>query len=366
MSNKIALIVGVRPEFIQSTPLFRELEKYYDDVFIIHTGQHYDYEMSKIFFEDLKLPKPRYYLSVGSATPGEQTGEMLKRIERVLLDETPNLVVVFGDTNTTLAGALAATKLHIPVAHVESGMRSFDKSMPEEINRIIVDHISDILFVPTRSGIKNLKKEGINENVYLTGDITVEALLKNLKVAEVKSKILEQLNVTRKGYIIVTVHREKNTTSYERLKSITNALVRISEVNDLDVIFPIHPRTKKYLIQYKLWEKLRDSKVRVISPLGYLDFIKLLKYSAKILTDSGGIQKEAYILKVPCITLRDVTEWVETVETGWNILVGTKEDKIVEAALGFDPTSRPHPPIFGKGNASKNMANIIRDFLRGD
>jgi len=352
---KIASVVGARPNFIKLAPVSKELRRNFDEI-IIHTGQHYDYEMDKIFFDELGIPEPDYHLGIGSGTHGYQTGEMIKRIEEVLLNERPDLVLVFGDTNSTLAGALAATKLHMKVAHVEAGLRSFDKKMPEEINRILTDHCSDILFCPTETAVENLKKEGIVERSYLVGDVMVDILYDCIKIAEKKSIILDKLGLNPKEYYLATIHRVENTDNFERLKSIVEALCQIE-----NMVFPCHPRTEKCLKKFGLWNKL-TSKIKVIKPVGYLDMIMLEKNARKILTDSGGIQKEAYILKVPCVTLRESTEWIETVEDGWNILVGADKELIIKMANEFEPKGRQRD-VFGRGKASKEIAKIVGEVL---
>jgi UDP-N-acetylglucosamine 2-epimerase (non-hydrolysing) len=288
---KIASIVGARPNFIKCAPLSRELRKAFDEV-IIHTGQHYDYEMNKVFFDELKIPEPDYHLGVGSGTHGEQTGEMLKRTEEVLLKEAPDLVLVFGDTNTTLAGALAASKLHIKIGHIEAGLRSFDRRMPEETNRVLTDHCSDLLFCPTETAVKILGTEGIKNGVHLTGDVLVDALQENIKLAEQKSNVLDRLSLKQGKYYLATIHRPENTDDFEKLKSIVDAFCVIG-----DMVFPCHPRTEKNLKQFGLWDKL-TKKIKVIKPVGYLDMLILEKNAKKILTDSGGIQKEAYIFNL--------------------------------------------------------------------
>jgi UDP-N-acetylglucosamine 2-epimerase (non-hydrolysing) len=350
---KIASVVGARPNFIKCAPLSRELRKAFDEV-LIHTGQHYDYEMNKVFFDELSIPEPDYHLDVGSGTHGEQTGEMLKRTEEVLIKEAPDLVLVFGDTNTTLAGALAASKLHMKIGHIEAGLRSFDKRMPEETNRILTDHCSDLLFCPTETAVKILGTEGIKNGVYLTGDVMVDALQENIKIAEQKSNVLDRLSLKPEAYHLATIHRPENTDAFEKLKSIVDAFCVIE-----NILFPCHPRTEKLLKQFGLWDML-TKKVRVIKPVGYLDMLMLEKNAKKILTDSGGIQKEAYILKVPCITLRENTEWVETIEDGWNVLVGASKEKIVEMANDFEPEGEQRN-VFGNGDASKKIVERIKE-----
>lgn len=319
---------------------------------IIHTGQHYDYEMNKVFFDDLEIPEPDYHLGVGSVSHGEQTGEMLKRTEEVLMNEEPDFVFVFGDTNSTLAGALAASKLHIKVGHIEAGLRSYDKSMPEEINRVLTDYCSDILFCPTETSVENLKREGVTNGVYLTGDVMVDALKENIGIAENKARILNELYLKPKGYCLATVHRAENTDDFNKLKSIVDAFCAIE-----NLVFPCHPRTEKYLKDYGLWDGLVEN-VSVIKPVGYLDMLVLEKNAMKILTDSGGVQKEAYIFKVPCITLRHTTEWTETVEDGWNVLVDANKEKIVTMSDEFEPKGKQRN-VFGEGNASEKINEII-------
>jgi len=348
---KIVTVVGARPQFIKMAPVSKELRKTFEEI-IIHTGQHYDYEMNKIFFDELKIPEPDYHLGVGSGSHGYQTGEMLKKIEEVLMEEQPDLVMVFGDTNTTLAGALTAAKLHISVAHVEAGLRSFDRRMPEEINRVLTDHCSDILFCPTETSIENLKREGIVEGAHLTGDVMVDALKEHIWIAERESGILDEFGLEPGGYYLATIHRAENTDDFNRLKNIVDAFCEIE-----NLVLPCHPRTEKYLKKYGLWAELTEH-VKVIKPVGYLYMLMLEKNAGKILTDSGGVQKEAYILKVPCITLRENTEWVETVEDGWNVLVGSDKEAIVKMANGFDPDNQ-QKNVFGEGKASKEVRRIL-------
>jgi UDP-N-acetylglucosamine 2-epimerase len=349
---KIASIVGARPNFIKCAPLSRELRKEFDED-IIHTGQHYDYEMNKVFFDELKIPEPDYHLGVGSGSHAYQTGEILKRTEDVLLKEAPDLVLVFGDTNSTLAGALAASKLHIKIGHIEAGLRSFDRQMPEETNRILTDHCSDLLFCPTETAVENLKKEGIENGVYLTGDVMVDALQENIKIAELKSNVLDRLCLKQEEYYLATIHRPENTDDFEKLKSIVDAFCVME-----NMVFPCHPRTEKKLMQFGLWDKITKN-VKVMKPVGYLDMLMLEKNAKKILTDSGGIQKEAYIFKVPCITLRENTEWIETIDEGWNVLVGANKEKIVKMANDFEPINEQRD-IFGSGDASVKITKVIK------
>jgi len=353
---KIATIVGARPQFIKMAPVSRELRRHFKEI-VIHTGQHYDYEMNRIFFEQLNIPEPDYYLGIGSGSHGYQTGEMLKKVEDVLVKETPDLVLVYGDTNSTLAGALAAVKLHIKVAHVEAGLRSFDKRMPEEINRVLTDHVSDYLFAPTETAVMNLCKEGIKDGVYLTGDVMYDALLYNIKIAKEKSRILDELGLRPKEYMLATVHRAENTDRRENLENIIQAFIESGEL----IVFPVHPRTQKYLKKYGLIDVVENAEnVLMIQPVGYLDMLVLEENARKILTDSGGVQKEAYFLKVPCITLRERTEWVETVEDGWNVLVGANKEKIMNAIEEFEPKGDTYMYRFGDGKASKKISRILR------
>ena len=350
---KAVSIVGVRPQFIKNAPVSQELRKNAQEI-LVHTGQHYDRELSQTFFDELNLCHPDYNLGVGSGTHGYQTGEMLKRIENVLTTVQPDIVLVYGDTNSTLAGALAAAKLRIPLAHVEAGLRSYNKDMPEEINRIITDHCSDLLFCPTETAGVNLEKEGITHGVHVVGDVMYDALLYYCNLAE-KSQIKTQLALEPKTYILATLHRASTTDNYDALKRIITGLSRL----DCTVVFPVHPRTRKALNTFGI--PLGENIV-VIEPVGYLDFLTLESSAAAIVTDSGGIQKEAYLLRIPCITVREETEWVETVEDGWNVLVGTNTDLISEMAQKFRPKN-PQKQHFGDGTASKKIVHILTAYL---
>ena len=341
----IVTIVGARPQFIKSLPVSNELRKSNREI-LVHTGQHYDRNMSDIFFEEMGIPKPDYNLGVGSGGQGEQTARMLSKIEAVLLDEKPDAVLIYGDTNSTLAGALAAAKLHIPVAHVEAGLRSFDKKMPEEINRIVADHVSDLLFCPTKTAVDNLKNEGITKGVELVGDVMYDAALHFGKLAEEKSRVLEELDLAPKGYLLATIHRSANTDNIDNLKALLEAFAESDRV----IVFPVHPRTRKVLANTGLDSIIKGSKVRLVDPVGYIDFLKLENNAVKILTDSGGVQKEAFFAAVPCITLRDTTEWVETVESGWNILVHVDKDLLLKQIAEFNPVGEP-AKLFGDRKA---------------
>ena len=354
---KVVSIVGARPQFIKAVSVSRELRKKHQEV-LVHTGQHYDIELSKVFFDELDIPKPDHNLEVGSDTHGRQTGKMMIGIEEVLIAEKPDLVLVYGDTNSTLAGALAAVKLHIPIAHVEAGPRIFDKSVPEEVNRVLTDHISTLLFAPTQTAVDYLKREGIEEGVYLTGDVMLDSFLYFPKVAERNSKILGKLGLSRGGYLLVTVHRVRNTEYEENLRSIVDAFLGIGE----RIVFPIHPRTEKYLKQYGLYYRLKNAQnIMLIDPVGYLDSMILTANARKILTDSGGLQKEAYFSQIPCITLDEATGWPETVENGWNILVGADKEKIIGAVKQFEPEGKQRN-VFGDGKAGERIASIISQF----
>ncbi len=350
---KIVSIIGARPQFIKCGPLSRAVRKGHEEI-LVHTGQHYDPKMSDIFFKELNIPKPDYNLDIGSGSHGEQTGKMIIEIEKLLQKEKPNLVLVYGDTNSTLAGALAASKLHIRIAHVEAGLRSFDRSMPEEINRVLTDHISSLLFCPTDAAVINLKNEGIVSGVYNVGDVMLDALKYNQKIAEEKSTILEDLDLISKEYMVATVHRPSNTDNYENLSAIVKAFCNSRWL----VVFSVHPRTEKYLKQYGLWETL-NKYVKVIPPLGYLEMIKLMSHARKILTDSGGIQKESYMLRVPCITMRQNTEWVETLKDGWNVLVGADYGKIMDSIESFEG-GESTTNIFGSGDTGEKICKVLK------
>jgi len=318
---KVVSIVGARPQFIKAAVLSRELRKEHTEI-LVHTGQHYDANMSDVFFEELGIPTPEYNLGIGSGSHGQQTGAMLATIEQVLMKEQPNWVLVYGDTNSTLAGALAAAKQHIKVVHVEAGLRSFNRAMPEEINRVLTDHISDILFCPTQTAVDNLSSEGILRGVHLVGDVMQEAILWAAEQAKTRSGIKERLGLKDKNYLLATVHRAENTDNTQRLAGILEAFNSIPE----PLVWPVHPRTRK-IIEELNWQPAPH--VMLIEPVGYLDMACLEKCARLILTDSGGVQKEAMWLGVPCVTLRDETEWIETVTRGWNVLVGAHKENIV-------------------------------------
>ncbi|MGE7272677.1 non-hydrolyzing UDP-N-acetylglucosamine 2-epimerase [Brevibacillus panacihumi] len=355
--RKIVTVIGTRPQFIKVAPVSRTLRNSFKEV-LINTGQHYDYKMSGVFIEELGTPQPDYDLGVGSGLHGEQTGRMLQKIEQILLEEKPDAVLVYGDTNSTLAGALAASKLRIPLIHIEAGLRSFNKSMPEEINRIITDRVSDLLFAPSESALRNLHKEGIIGNAYNVGDVMFDAILFNIKAAE-KKYSLNQFGVVEKEYVLATIHRAENTDSIARLRAIISSLSGL----DITVLLPLHPRTEKKLKEFGLYQLISESSnVKLIDPVSYLEMIFLEKHARSIITDSGGVQKEAYFLQVPCLTVRDETEWTETVAEGWNVLLNPLEmdlEKEFHNQTQGNKISRP----FGDGQAARRITDIIEKFL---
>ena len=368
VSIEVISIVGARPQFIKAAAVRRAIEHCNSEPSspaivekIVHTGQHYDENMSKIFFDELRIPRPEYNLGVGSGSHGEQTGRILQKVEEVLVQEGPDICIVYGDTNSTLAGALAAAKLHIPVAHVEAGLRAFNRKMPEEINRILADRLSDLLFCPTETAVENLAKEGIIEGVHKTGDVMYDCTLFYAKKAKaIEQRTLEKLDIRPKSYYLTTVHRAENTDDGQRLSDIAGAINEIATA-DCPVILPLHPRTVACVEKYGLEF---DSNVNIIQPVSYLEMVVLESNARIILTDSGGVQKEACWLGVPCITLRDETEWVETVESGWNTLTGADKDRIIKAVVrtGKLPVVNPRL-IYGNGDAAERMAGILVNFV---
>jgi UDP-N-acetylglucosamine 2-epimerase len=348
---KIVTVVGARPQFIKAGPVSRLLRKQHIEV-LVHTGQHYDDDMSAIFFDELNIPAPDYDLGIGSGSQGTQTGAMLARIEEVLLCEQPDWVLIYGDTNSTLAGALAATKLHIKVTHVEAGLRSFNRLMPEEINRIVADHVSDLLFCPSITAVNNLANEGITRGVHLVGDVMSDALAYAVERSESRSDILSRLELAPRRYLLATVHRPENTDNLTRLLSILSAFDETEE----PIIFPIHPRTRKAVESAGI--SLQSRNPRFIEPVGHLDMVQLERFARLILTDSGGMQKEAYWLGVPCVTMRDQTEWVETVEAAWNVIVGADKERIMEAVKSFAPSGL-RPILYGDGHTAEKMEQIL-------
>lgn len=347
---KVLSIVGARPEFIQAAPVSRELRRRHREV-LVHTGQHYDYLMSRVFFQELCIAEPDHNLGVGSGSHGRQTGEMLARLEEVIVTERPDWVIVRGDTNSTLAGALAAAKLHIPIAHVEAGARSFNREMPEEVNRLLTDRVADLLFCIAPSAVDNLAAEGITSGVHYVGDVMYDAVLHSLPVALRKSDVLRRLKLSPKQYVLSTVHRAANTDNAANLRNVVTALNALEET----VVFPVHPRTRRALESLDLGFAPH---VLAIDPVGYLDMLVLEREARVIVTDSGGVTREAYFLEVPCITLREETEHVETVAHGWNTLVGTDPGRILEAVRSFRATG-PHPAIYGDGAAAQKIVSIL-------
>jgi UDP-GlcNAc3NAcA epimerase len=396
---KIVTVVGARPQFIKAAALSREIAAFNENhshsgkatskneihEILVHTGQHYDECMDRVFFDELEIPHPLYHLGVGSGSHGKQTGRMLEGIEEILEKEGPDVVLIYGDTNSTLAGALAAAKLHIPVAHIEAGLRSFNRKMPEEVNRVVADHLSTVLFCPTAEAVRNLAREGIRtgdsrivENV---GDVMYDSVLFYSGLADRKATIFKDLGFVHPSsprveidicrpsgsapnselrtpnYYLATLHRAENTDDPKMLESILNPLREIGR--ELSVILPVHPRTKKVMVLRHLLPK--GSSIQLIEPVSYLNMLALEKHAKAILTDSGGVQKEAYWLRVPCITLREETEWVETVRSGWNVLVGADARKILKAVkdLGRLKRSRATSKLFGDGNAGEKIVEAL-------
>jgi len=348
---KVVSIVGARPQFIKAAAISKTLRQLHSEV-LVHTGQHYDYQMSGIFFDGLDLPQPDVYLGVGSDSHGKQTAAMLRGIEDVLVTEHPDWVLVYGDTNSTLAGALAASKLSISVVHVEAGLRSFNRCMAEEINRVVADHLSNLLLCPSQTAVRHLANEGITQNVYDVGDVMLDVLNWARYKRQMRPPLVAtRLGLSRKRYLVATVHRSENTDDVARLAQILNAFNSLSE----PIVFALHPRTRKALCQTQLKVK---NHVHLVDPVGYLDMVSLVQDARLVLTDSGGLQKEAYWLKVPCITMRAQTEWVETVQVGWNRLVGTEWKDIVEAVESFVP-NEDHPELYGSGNTAGRCIELL-------
>lgn len=367
---RILTIVGARPQIIKAAAISREIENNFPEIeeIIVHTGQHYDQNMSDVFFKELGIPQPQINLKVGSSSHGDQTAIMIQKIEKVLLEKNPNAVIVYGDTNSTLATAIAASKIHIPIVHIESGLRSFNKIMPEEINRIACDHVSTLLFSPTKSGYSNLINEGfkkkVNErasintpNIYHCGDVMYDNSLYFSKISDEKSSIMSDLAIQNESYILATVHRNDNTDSSLKLNELFSTFIEIINQNHIQIILPIHPRTTKMmdqLLEYDLKKVIKETKsLKIIPPAGFLDMIALEKNAQLIITDSGGVQKEAYFFKKPCIILRPQTEWVEIVATKSAIITDADSIKILKATSYFlNKPKLQFPPIFGDANAA--------------
>lgn len=356
---KIAVILGTRPEIIKMSPVIRECERRNRDFFILHTGQHYSYNLDNIFFGDLELPAARYNLDVGSGTHAEETGKMLIGIEKKLKEEQPTLVLVEGDTNTVLAAALAASKLRIAVGHVEAGLRSHDGAMPEEINRVLVDHVSDFLFAPTERAKANLLREGIpQDKIFVTGNTIVDAVFQNLAIAKRKVDLLNTLGLERDGYFLITVHRQENVDVKERLRSVFDGLDSVYREFHLPLVYPIHPRTTKRIAEFGL--DIPEG-VDLIEPQGFLAFLALEANAKLVLTDSGGVQEETSILKVPCVTLRDNTERPETLEVGSNVLVGVNRTFILDGVRNQLSKERNWQNPFGDGNAGRMIVKLLTE-----
>ncbi|MFC1687632.1 non-hydrolyzing UDP-N-acetylglucosamine 2-epimerase [Patescibacteria group bacterium] len=351
----IVSIIGARPQFVKAAPLSHEIRKQFKET-LIHTGQHYDKGMSDIFFSQLEIPKPDYNLEIGSGSHGVQTGKMLEKLDPLIQKLAPDIVTVYGDTNSTLAGALTAAKLNIPLAHVESGLRSFNNIMPEETNRIVADRLSNILFCPTELAVENLKKEGVTQGVHLVGDIMKDVLLQSIDIAKEKSLILKKYSLTPQEYFLCTIHRAENTNNPERLNNFFEALFSL----DKTVVLPLHPRTKKLMPKELARQVKKYPHILIIDPISYLDMVQLERNAKTILTDSGGMQKEAYILKVPCITLRTETEWKETLVGNWNQVGGVKPDSIFKA-LNTSPDTHQYQELYGDGKAAEKITRILHE-----
>ena len=359
---KIVTVVGARPQFVKAATVSAAIvQRQKSGVnlaeVLVHTGQHYDQNMSQVFFDQLEVPRPKYNLAVGSGSHGAMTGKMLGAVEQILLDEKPDWLLVYGDTNSTLAGALAAAKLHVPVCHVEAGLRSFDKRMPEEVNRILTDHVSALLLCPTHAAIVNLRNEGVTQGVHHVGDVMYDAALMFAKVAEPAAEVLARYGLGPKSFSLATVHRAENTDDPQRLQGILTALSNLA-TSVRPVLLPLHPRTRATLKSRGLEPLLdRNPAFKVVEPVPFLDMIVLEQQASLILTDSGGVQKEAYFQRVPCVTLRDETEWVETVESGWNQLAGADRARIEQAAAAAKPGAVIDE--YGAGEAAGSVVDLL-------
>jgi UDP-N-acetylglucosamine 2-epimerase (non-hydrolysing) len=353
---RIAIVLGTRPEIIKFSPIIRECERLHLEYFVLHTGQHYSYNMDKVFFEQLKLPGAKYNLDVGSGSHGRQTGKMLQDIEKTLQSELPDVVLVEGDTNTALAGALAAVKLGVKVGHVEAGLRSYDRSMPEEINRVLADHCSDLLFAPTEKSAGILLHEGIiDSNIFVVGNTIVDAVNQNLELAKSESRILSDLGFEKSRFMVATVHRQENVDDKSRFLSIVEGLRRVQKTFGLPLVYPVHPRAKKQMSRFGLISK----GLSLVEPLDYLAFLRLESCADLVLTDSGGVQEETCVLKVPCVTLRENTERPETLDVGSNVLAGTNPIRIIECAKLMFGKSRDWLNPFGDGTSAKQIIDVL-------
>jgi UDP-GlcNAc3NAcA epimerase len=355
---KILTVVGARPQFIKAAAVSRAiLERGGSAVSesLVHTGQHYDENMSDVFFEELGISAPVYNLGIGGGTQGAMTGRMLESLEQVFLKERPDWVLIYGDTNSTLAAALAATKLHIPIAHVEAGLRSFNMRMPEEVNRIVADRVSSLLFCPTQTSVENLRNEGISAGVHLVGDVMYDVALHFGDLAASRTDVLTRLGIQSKSYVLATCHRAENTDDAARLAGIIAALAAVTSRRK--VILPAHPRTLAKIREFGLFERLGG--VSLIEPVSYLEMVMLEKHAAVIVTDSGGVQKEAFFYRVPCVTVRDETEWVETVRAGWNTLVGADPEKIIASIMSDSQGTRRDLSPYGSGDAAERILDVL-------
>jgi UDP-GlcNAc3NAcA epimerase len=382
MKRKIITIIGARPQIIKASAFSRAIENQYSDQLeeiLVHTGQHYDENMSQVFFEELGIPKPKYNLSVGSGSHGSQTAKMIEGLEQIFVNEKPDAVLVYGDTNSTIAGSLAAAKIHIPVIHVEAGLRSFFKAMPEEINRISCDHMSTILFTPTATGLENLKNEGFSMDnpkratidqpaVYHCGDVMYDNSLHFSELSDQISKICSAFNLESNAFILCTIHRDTNTDNPKNLESIFSGLIQLVEATNMKLVLPLHPRTKHKLeenLSKELFNRVKNSEnIIIIPPVGFLDIIALQKNAKLIVTDSGGLQKEAFFFRKPCLILRDQTEWIEIVDNGNAKLVGAKTEQIVaEGRKLIEEQHLTYPSFYGDGNAALFIAERIIEHI---
>lgn len=368
-SIKILTIIGARPQIIKAAALSRTIKHSFSNEIqeiIVHTGQHYDSNMSQVFFDELGIPMPDYNLNVGSSSHGQQTAQMISGIEELLQKEMPDYIVLYGDTNSTLAGAIAASKIHVPIAHIEAGLRSFNKKMPEEINRIMCDHASTLLFSPTKTGFQNLKREGFKNNqapfsadnpgIYHCGDIMYDNSLHFAKIAEEKTNIIKVLNLNKEAYILATIHRDHNTDNQDVLSKIFEGLLEVAEEYSLQIVLPLHPRTKKKIEELPAAIRSvieRNQALKLIDPVSFLEMIALEKNAKLIITDSGGVQKEAYFFNKPCVILREQTEWVEILETATGLLAGSSKSQIKSSVNHLLNKKLEFPPIFGDGKAAE-------------
>ena len=362
IKNKICILVGTRPEIIKMTPIIKECARQGLNFFIVHTGQHYSFKMDRIFMKELSLPKPKYNLNAGSGLQGAQTAKILESVEKVFLKEKPTVVLVQGDTNSVLAGALAARKLNIKIGHVEAGLRSYDNRMPEETNRIIADHLSDYLFVPTMKSVGILKKEGLTGvKIHVTGNTIVDAVFCNIKIASKKSNILKKYGLHKKSFLLLTSHRAENVDIKKGLTEIIKALEIISKQDKLSIVWPIHPRTSSNIAKFNLKDRLNKILgLKIIEPVGYFDSLILQQNAKMVMTDSGGLQEESCILGTPCITLRENTERPESVEVGGNILAGVKSTSIIKAYKIFSKNNKKWKNPFGSGDSAKKIISILK------